>query len=207
MKPLIACDANASCPPSLRGGDCATRESVMFLRRKGELSMSRIVRRLRSSLILAVATSLLISSTASAATVSNTYSIHGYEYYATSTQGRFGGTATGSSGDTATWNAVVNHTPLTTSATITGGYADLVTSNLVHLHGTFAGGSVTLEEDSGCGTQTYAVVGTLKKVTRSDSHRKGTGTFNATLTHYRTSILGSCFVYSASVTGVMTLSF
>jgi hypothetical protein len=170
--------------------------------------MSRLGHRLRYSLVLAIAASLAISSTVSAATVSTTYAIQGYEYYATSTQGRFAGTATGSSGDTATWNAVVNHSPLTTSATITGGSADLVTSNAVRLHGTFASGSVTLVDESpGCGTQTYAVLGSLKKVTRSDSHRRGSGTFDATLTHYRITFLGSCVVYSASVTGAITLSF
>ena len=79
-----------------------------------------------------------------AASVSQSYAITGYEYYATSTQGRFAGTAAGSSGDTAAWNAVVNHTPLTTAAAITGGTADLATSNLVTLHGVFSGGTVIL---------------------------------------------------------------
>jgi hypothetical protein len=51
------------------------------------------------------------------------------------------------------------------------------------------------------------VVGTLKKVTRSDSRRRSNGTFEATLTHYRTSVLGTCVVYSASVKGVIELSF
>jgi hypothetical protein len=169
--------------------------------------MSHITRRLRYSILLAVLASVLAASPTAAATVSDSYSIHGYEYYATSTQGRFSGTATGSSGDTAAWNAVVNHTPLTNEATITGGYANLYTSNLVHVHGTFSGGSVKLaSEEPGCGTQTYTVDGTLTKVTRSDSHHKGNGTFTATLTHYRIWI-GSCVVYSASVSGVIKLSF
>jgi|SRR5829696_7939054 len=170
--------------------------------------MSSIPRRFRAALALGIGLSILAAQSAAAATVSSEYAIHGYEYYATSTQGRFAGTATGSSGDSGTWNAVINHTPLTTSATITGGYADLVTSNLVRIHGTFAGGSAELRSEVGdCGTQTYDVVGTLKKVTRSDSHRRGTGTFAATLTHYRTLLFGSCIVYSASVDGVIGLSF
>jgi hypothetical protein len=170
--------------------------------------MLPILTRLRNALVFVIAGSLLAASTTSAASISSSYTITGYEYYATSTQGRFAGTATGSSGDTGTWNAVVNHTPLTTTATITGGYADLVTSSLVSIHGTFASGSVTLvSQETGCGTQTYDVIGTLKKVRRSDSHRRGTGTFKATLTHYRTSFLGSCHVYSAKVDGVMSLSF
>jgi hypothetical protein len=170
--------------------------------------MSAISRRLRFALIFGITAALLAAPIASAASISGSYTITGYEYYATSTQGRFAGTATGSSGDTATWNAVINHTPLTTSASITGGSADLVTSNLVSIHGTFASGSVTfVSQEDGCGTQTYDVIGTLKKVTRSDAHRRGVGTFTATLTHYRTSILGSCVVYSASVNGVISLSF
>jgi hypothetical protein len=170
--------------------------------------MSTLLRHRGRALILAIGFSLSIASTASAATVSSDYTIHGYEYYATTTQGRFAGTAAGSSADSATWNAVIDHTPLTTTATITGGYADLATSNLVHIHGTFAGGSATLlSQEAGCGTQTYDVVGTLKKVTRSDSHQRGTATFTATLTHYRALVFGSCVVYSASVAGVISLSF
>jgi hypothetical protein len=174
----------------------------------GGSDVSRTPRRLRLSLVLAFAASVLVASPAAAATVSATYAISGAEYYATSTQGRFAGTARGSSGDTATWNAIVNHTPLTTTATITGGSADLYTSNLVHVHGSFKGGTVALvSEEPGCGTQTYDVVGKLGKVTRSDSPRKGTGTFTATLTHYRTNLFGSCIVYSASVSGTIGLSF
>lgn len=143
-----------------------------------------------------------------AASVSQSYAITGYEYYATSTQGRFAGTATGSSGDTAGWNAVVNHTPLTTTAAITGGTADLATSNLVTLHGVFSGGTVTQTSGfSGCTNQTYEITGSLKQVSRSDVSRRGKGTFNATLTHYRASVLGSCVVYSASVKGIINLTF
>jgi hypothetical protein len=170
--------------------------------------MSPIIRRFRYALPLVIAGSLFAAPAVSAASISSSYRITGYEYYATSTQGRFAGTAAGSSGDTGTWNAVINHTPLTTSASITGGSANLVTSNLVSIHGTFASGSVQfVSQADGCGTQTYDVVGTLKKVTRSDSRQRGKGTFVATLTHYRTSVLGSCVVYSASVNGVISLSF
>jgi hypothetical protein len=165
-------------------------------------------RRVGLPVAAALALVLFGSGVAAAATISTSYAIHGYEYYATSTQGRFAGTASGSSGDRATWNAVVNHTRLTDTASITGGYADLVTSRLVHIHGTFSGGSVALAaQQPGCGTQTYEVVGTLTNVTRSDSPRTGTGDFSATLTHYRAAIFGSCIVYSASVSGTIGLSF
>jgi hypothetical protein len=35
----------------------------------------------------------------------------------------------------------------------------------------------------------------------------GGGTLSAVLTHYRTRILGTCLTYSASVVGMLTLSF
>jgi hypothetical protein len=159
---------------------------------------------LPAALILAMAFPV----SAAAATVSESYAIRGFEYFATSTQGRFAGKASGSSGDSAAWNAVVDHTPLTTTTTITGGYADLATSNGVLLHGQFSGGSATQTGGfTGCTNQTYDVVGTLEPVTRSDSNQTGTGSFNATLTHYRTSVFGRCIVYSASVAGVITFSF
>jgi hypothetical protein len=168
-----------------------------------------LARRLRLvALPLGLTTAIAFPTIAAAATLSESYAITGYEYYATSTQGRFAGTADGSSGDTAAWNAVVNHTPLTTTASITGGYADLATSNLVTVHGLFSGGTVRQTSGfSGCTNQTYEIAGSLKQVSRSDSNRRGKGTFTATLTHYRTSVLGSCVVYSASVEGVINLTF
>ena len=170
--------------------------------------MFRFLRRLTLPSVLALSASIMVTSAAAAATVSDTYSITGFEYYATATQGRFAGTATGASGDSATWRAIVDHTPLTTSAEITGGSAVLLTSNLVAVRGTFSGGSVSIvSEEAGCGNQIYDVAGTLSNVTRSDSPRKGSGTFSATLTHYRVSVFGSCQVYSASVRGTINLSF
>ena len=62
---------------------------------------------------IALAAAVALPGTVLAATVSDTYTIRGAEYYATSTQGRFGGTASGNTGDSATWQATVNHTPLT----------------------------------------------------------------------------------------------
>jgi hypothetical protein len=181
--------------------------SLMLIRQYEEDPMVRY-RRPLLPFILALAASVGVTSTASAATVSGTYAIRGYEYYATTTQGRFAGTATGDTGDSATWRAIVDHTPLTTTAEITGGYADLLTSRLVAMRGTFSGGSVVLvSEEAGCGTQTYDVHGTFKKVSRSDSRRMGSGTFSATLTHYRVSVLGSCQTYAAEVRGTISLAF
>ena len=51
---------------------------------------------------LALALAMILPGTVQAATVSDTYTIRGAEYYATSTQGRFAGTASGNTGDSAT---------------------------------------------------------------------------------------------------------
>jgi hypothetical protein len=157
---------------------------------------------------LALALAIALPGTVLAATVSDTYTIRGAEYYATSTQGRFAGTASGNMGDTATWQATVNHTSLTDTATITGGTARLVTSRLVVVRGAFSGGDVTLvNRAAGCGTETFAVDGTLENVTRSDSSAIGSGEFIATLTHYRASLFGTCRTISATVRGTIDLNF
>ena len=157
---------------------------------------------------LTVALAIALPGTALAATVSDTYTIRGAEYYATSTQGRFGGTASGNTGDSATWQATVNHTSLTNTADITGGTARLVTSRLVVVEGQFTDGDVTLiNRAAGCGTETFAVDGTLENVTRSDKRAIGSGEFVATLTHYRASLFGTCRTISATVRGTITLDF
>lgn len=139
--------------------------------------------------------------------VSPTYSIVGAEYYATATEGRFAGTGTGSGGDYITWDARILHTPLTTTADITGGSASVLTSDLTRVTGRFAGGSVTLRSaEPGCGREWYDVAGTLKKVRRSDAPGNGNGTFVAVLTHHRISAFGQCLTYSATVTGTISLN-
>jgi hypothetical protein len=150
-------------------------------------------------LLLALATA-----TPAFAVVSPTYSIVGAEYYATATEGRFAGTGTGSGGDYITWSARILHTPLTTTADITGGSASVLTSDLTRVSGQFSGGTVTLiEAEAGCGREWYDVTGSLKKVRRSDAPGNGTGSFVAVLTHHRASVFGQCFTYSATVTGII----
>jgi hypothetical protein len=149
----------------------------------------------------------LMTAAPALALVSATYSIVGAEYYATATEGRFAGTGTGSDGDYITWDARIMHTPLTTTADITGGSASVVTSDLTRVTGRFSGGSVTLTSaEPGCGREWYAVDGTLKKIRRSDAPGNGTGTFVAVLTHYRLSVFGQCVTYSATVTGTISLN-
>ncbi len=138
------------------------------------------------------------------ATTTYTDTIKGYEYSATSTEGKFAGKAYGDL--PGYWNAVIDHTPLAPNATITGGTFDMVTTSYVYVDGDFSGGSVVLTNPTKrCVNQYYAVNATLANVSVGSSSG-GTGTFSGTLTHYRTKVFGKCVTYSASVAGSLTLS-
>lgn len=161
--------------------------------------------------IAAVATLLLGASTAAAAS-QYTDSVTGYEVYATSTEGVFTGTASGEL--PGYWAADVRHTPLSGSpeaATIDGGTFSLYTdlhNKATELTGTFIGGSVVQTGGfSGCVDQIYAVSGQLADVGVYGRPDHGTGTFTATLAHYRVSINGYCVTYAASIWGSVVLDF
>jgi hypothetical protein len=134
-------------------------------------------------------------------------SVSGYEYAATSTQGRFAGAAPGAL--PGVWSATVDHTPLGTVATITGGDVYLATyqngvPTLVTGH--FTGGTVRqLSGFTGCADQQYAVNGNVGDV-GVGSAGTGSGTFAGTLTHHQTKIFGYCVIYSATITGSLTLT-
>jgi hypothetical protein len=158
---------------------------------------------------LSLVLTLALPATASAA-VSSSYAFSGYEVWATSTVGTFAGTATGSSGDHAAWKAAIQHTVATIPVGyITGGYAQLLTSDLTTIRGTFSGGQLRLIDDGEgiCGNLTHKVRGTLTDVVRSDTGAVGTGLFTGRLVHYRVQILGSCIAYSASARGTISLYF
>jgi hypothetical protein len=148
------------------------------------------------------------------ASAAHTYSdtISGYEYYFTSTEGRFAGSASGAL--PGSWNADVRHTPLcsscTPTATITGGTFSLgtiVNGNPTLVTGRFTGGSVQVTNPgANCTNQTFAVDGILGNVGRWYGG-SGTGRFSATLTHYRHRLFGACITYGASVRGALSLTF
>ena len=134
-------------------------------------------------------------------------SVRGYEYAATSTQGRFAGAAAGAL--PGAWSATVDHTPLGTVATITGGdvylatYLDGVPTLII---GNFTGGTVRqLSGFTGCADQQYAVNDSVGDV-GFGSAGTGSGAFAGTLTHHRTKIFGDCVIYSATITGSLTLT-
>ena len=166
-------------------------------------------------LVLILVLSVLVAAVPAGASAATTYndSVSGFEYWATSTQGRFTGSASGSL--PGYWNAVVNHTPLsltaTPTATITGGRVELATSVAgipTVVTGNFLpGGTVqVLAPGYGCKNQTFDVNGDLTSVGAWYSGT-GNGSFSAILTHYRKSFFGSCVTYSASVSGSLTVTF
>jgi hypothetical protein len=157
--------------------------------------------------VLAAASVLFISPASAIAATTSSDSISGYEYAATSVQGRFVGIASGAL--PGAWSVTVDHTPLGTSAAITGGDFHLATrldGTLTAVTGDFTAGTVRqLSGFTGCVNQRYAVNGVLGDV-GPGAARRGTGTLNATLTHYRTNIFGQCVTYSASVSGSLSLA-
>jgi hypothetical protein len=156
---------------------------------------------------IVAAAALVISPAAATAATTSSDSVSGLEYAATSAQGRFVGIASGAL--PGAWSVTVDHTPLGTSAAITGGDFHLATGldgTLTAVTGHFTAGTVRqLSGFTGCVNQRYAVHGVLDEVGPGAVHR-GTGTFDATLTHYRTTILGQCLTYSASVRGSLSLT-
>ena len=138
-------------------------------------------------------------------------SVGGVEVYATSTEGRFTGQASGKL--PGLWYADVIHAPLSSTPPwiISGGAFDLSTSldnQPTLVTGQFSGGTVKQTGGfSDCTNQTYAVDGTLSNVGVYGRPDHGKGTFMATLTHYRVSIHGYCLIYAASIAGWVTLNF
>jgi hypothetical protein len=170
--------------------------------------MKALHRRLAAAAVLLVSLVVLVPATAVAATKTYRFSISGTEVSATSTTGRFVGTAYGSA--LGTWYAEVVHDPLgggvgAQVAIRSGGSFGMALAQAEPAYvvsGQFSGGTITVK-DSGarCTNQVYAVDGDLKDVSVTE-----TGHFAATLTHHRRSVLGRCWLYAATVGGTVTLA-
>lgn len=163
------------------------------------------VRRMLAAWGLAAALAVVLAPVIAASTsVTYTYSIFGVEYAATDVQAKFAGAAVATD-DYGTWLAVVDHTVLSGgSATITGGTFSY-DGKVRDVAGTFDnGGSLTQTGGfTGCGKETFAVAGKLALVVPA----AGTGSFSATLTHYRTLLRGRCITYAATVKGTVAFTF
>jgi hypothetical protein len=166
----------------------------------------------RTLLVFALALVALCTSATAAAAQTYNDTITGREYFATSTDGKFAGRASGSL--PGYWNADVQHTALclscTPTATITGGsfvVATILDGSYALVTGDFTGGTVQATDvGAGCTNQTFDVNGVLGNVGPWYSG-SGSGTFSATLTHYRRLVFGSCITYGASVAGTISLTF
>ena len=163
------------------------------------------------SIALALGATLVMTVTAAASSTYTEY-IHGGELpNATPTEGQFVGEASGSFAGA--WYIDVRHQDLSHHpAYITGGSFRLNT--VINgwpdaIHGTFTPWHGTVKQlsgFSGCTNQRFAVRGELSNVGLDNGH--GSGTFSATLTHYRANVwLVGCVVYSASVSGTVSLTF
>lgn len=170
-------------------------------------------RRFRS---LAVSLSAVLLATASipslaSAHVSLAYQISGVELPSTSTTANFTGSAVGENNEQAAWSASVQHTILNPDAQITGGsFSFLIFHVPETVRGNVAGGTIQLTAQApGCGQQTYAVTGTLAKVTSSTADPTlitPNGAFQATLTHFRTRLGRLCVTYFATIVGQVQLN-
>ena len=163
----------------------------------------RALRTLTSAAVLAVSLTASPASATAHPTTTYAYHVWGTEVSATSTQGRFVGTASGSA--TGTWYAQVNHEQLHPNGDITpGGAFGMVLTKAAPAHtvtGRFSGGSIRqTDPGTNCTNQVYIVDGDLTNVTGTR-----TGTVLVTLTHHRKEALGKCWIYAATVDGTVTL--
>ena len=158
--------------------------------------------------VLVASLLVLVPATAGAATQTSSFSISGTEVSATSTTGRFVGTASGST--LGTWYAEVTHDPLSGPANTQvnirpGGSFGMALGQAEPAYvvsGQFSGGTITVKDPGAhCTNQVYTVDGSLRNVSVT-----GTGQFVATLTHHRRSVLGRCWLYAATVGGTVTLA-
>jgi hypothetical protein len=161
-----------------------------------------------------VAAALMLSSGASSAPTSTSFTIVGYEYAFTSTVGSFAGTGAGDAAERAAWNATVDHERLASTPTyINGGSFAMATlsenRHLDYVTGTFAyhGGTImTLNPGSSCTNQQYLVRGILEDVATT-STSDGSAAFVVTLTHHRYPLFGHCVIYKASVRGTVSFTY
>jgi hypothetical protein len=161
------------------------------------MGLNRHLRAAIAAAILALA--IPVGTVAGSTTVA--YGVRGIEIHATATQGTFTGVAWAAD-DVGTWTAVVQHTAFDAerNATITGGTFTL-DGRKRDASGTFTSGSVSFTSaDPGCGREFFNVDGAM---TLGDG---GTGTFSATLVHYRTLLFGRCITYWATIRGITELT-
>jgi len=148
---------------------------------------------------LAAITALLLLASTAIAAPGYTDQVKGIEYSATSTIGKFTGTATGPL--PGAWNAIVIHAPLQpgVAVPITGGSVTLYSRRA--LTGKFVDGTVSpLNTPTACANERFNVTGTLA------FDGGGKGTFNVVLTHLETQLGSRCVTYGATIAGTLTVA-
>lgn len=166
-----------------------------------------LTRTRRTALSMALAVGLAALPAVATAAVSPSYGVRGVELPSTPTQATFVGAASGSLGDHGLWKAVVIHSTVTPGVIDRGGFS-MTTNDGTKVTGAFVSGTILPTSGSGCSrTETFDVSGVLGDVDSSDgTHLDGTGTFAATLTHYRILWRGRCITYAATVNGAVTFA-
>jgi hypothetical protein len=176
----------------------------------------KLVATLLSTLVLAA-----IGTTSVTATEHTTL-VSGFEMYATSSQGRFLGTATGQgeNGVSGAWSIVVDHSSLDPCwrqswtdpcAYVTGGSFSLAATNPGLITGTFdppvkgVNAIVLGETGPNCTTQLFKITDSLSNV--GTGTQRGHGSFVGYLWHHRHWVWGRCVTYSATVQGTVVLDF
>jgi hypothetical protein len=162
---------------------------------------------------LMTAAAAALPAAAVAAPASNTFAVRGVETAFTSTSATFSGTGTGNAGDRAAWSVSITRTRFAAGvSTITGGTFTMRTVSpswtTDWVAGAVAPGGLVQKTAgfTGCTNEKFALDVSLTDVATKTTVG-GTGTFIGELTHHRTSIFGTCVIYGATVTGVVTLSY
>ena len=169
--------------------------------------MKALHRRIAAAVLVASLV-VVVPATAEAGTKTYRFNVSGTEVSATSTTGRFVGTASGSA--LGAWYAEVVHDPLGAHVGArvnirSGGSFGMALHQAEPAYvvsGQFSGGTITVNNlGRNCTNQVYTVNGALQTVSVT-----GTGHFVATLTHHRRSVLGRCWLYAATIGGTVTLA-
>jgi len=170
--------------------------------------MKALHRRIAAAVLAASLVVVVVSAMAEAGTKTYRFTVSGTEVSATSTTGRFVGTASGRA--LGAWYAEVVHDPLSGPANTqvnirSGGSFGMALAQAEPasvVSGQFSGGTITVKDPGAhCTDQVYTVDGSLRNVSVA-----GTGHFVATLTHHRRLVLGRCWLYAATVGGTVTLA-
>jgi len=166
-----------------------------------------LTRSRRTALSVALAVGLAALPAVATAAVSPSYAVQGLELPSTPTQATFVGASSGSGGDHGLWKAVVMHSTIT-QGVIDAGAFSMTTNAGTRVTGAFVSGFIIPTSGSDCSrTETFNVTGVLGDVDSSDgTYLDDTGTFVATLTHYRILWRGRCITYAATVKGAVTFT-